>query len=606
MKLRWLLLLTPLCLFLAAPGLWADDEEAPKKTESKKAKEELVIAHIKMAGSLPDAASAAESLFGGSNGDPLRTLLERIKKAKDDPNVKALHLEFDGLGISWGKINEVRSALAEFRKSGKPIYAYLEAGNQKDYIVASGCDVVIIPPLGGVELVGLRQEMMFFRGLLAQFDLRFDAIPIGDFKSAMEQFTNDRMSDANRKQWTELMDDFYAILCESIAAGRKMSPQQVKELVDEGPFTAKQALERKLVDKVIYPAEITALIQRDLGNDKLVVKKDFGKSKGQDIDLSNPFAIFKLLAPPKEAKMSSKPKIAVIYAEGGIVTGKGGPSILGGNEVGSTTMVDAIRKAASEPTVKAIVLRVDSPGGSALASDLIWQALKECKKPVIASMGDVAASGGYYISMGAERIFAEPGTITGSIGVIGGKIVLEGALKKYGVTTEVIARGKRSGLTSTTQGFTSEDRTAIVHMMTDIYDGFLDKAWEGRQKAGNTRLKSRDDLKALAGGRVWSGPGALAAGPIDGLGTLEDAIAYAKKVAKVDGDDVEIFLLPKTPSIFERLMDPSAELSLRSLAVDRTLLAVPQAREALRLLDMLMRHRQERVWMILPPGYEIK
>jgi protease-4 len=606
MKSRWLLLLTPLCLGLVLQAAWADDEAPKKKKDDKKAKDELVIAHIKMSGALPDAPFASESLFSGGSSDPLRTLLERIKKAKNDANVKALYLQFEGLGISWGKVHEVQAALADFRTSGKKIYAYLEEGDQRDYVLACGCDVIIIPPLGGVELVGLRQEMMFFKDLLAHFDLRFDAVPIGDFKSAMEQFTNNKMSPANRKQWDELMDDTFAILCESIAKGRGMSPQHVKELIDEGPFTAKVALEKKLVDKILHPNEIVALIKKDLGNDKLALKKDFGKEKGQEIDFSNPFALFKLLAPPKEAKMSAKPKIAVIYAEGAIVTGKGGPSFMGGNEVGSTTLVEAIRKANDEPTIKAIVLRVDSPGGSALASDLIWQALSECKKPVIASMGDVAASGGYYISMAAQRIFAEPGTITGSIGVIGGKIVLEGAMKKYGVTTEVITRGKRTGLMSPFQGFSPEDRATLVKMMTDVYDSFLDKAWAGRQKAGNTKLKSRDELKALAGGRVWSGRAALANGLIDELGTLDDAIAYAKKLANVEGDDVEIYLLPKKQSIFEKLMEANTELSVQTLAADRLLTSMPQLRDALGMLDMLLRHRQERVWLLLPPGYRIK
>lgn len=607
MKSHWLLYLTPLFLCLVLAKVWADDDQTrKKKKEDRKAKEELVIAHIKVGGSLPDASFAGENLFSGLGDEPLRTVVQRIRKAKTDANVQALYLEMGGLGTSWGKMHELQSALADFRASGKKVYAYLENGSQNDYVLACSCDAILIPPLGGIDLVGLRQEMMFFKDLLARFHLRFDAIPIGDFKSAMEQFTNNKMSPANRKQWEELMDDFYAILCESIAKGRGMSPQQVKELIDEGPFTAKQALEKRLVDSLVHPSDVESYIRKEVGKDEVALKKDYAKEKGQEVDLSNPFAIFKLLAPPKEAKMSAKPKIAVIYAEGAIVTGKGGPSFMGGNEVGSTTLVEAIRKANAEPTIKAIVLRVDSPGGSALASDLIWQALSSCQKPVIASMGDVAASGGYYISMAAQRIFAEPGTITGSIGVIGGKLVLEEALRTYGVTTEVITRGKRTGLTSLTQGFSPEDRNAVVKMMTDIYDSFLDKAWAGRQKAGNTKIKSREELKALAGGRVWSGRAALANGLVDELGTLDDAIAYAKKLAKVEGEDVEIYLLPKKQSLFEKLMEPGAELSLRQLGLDRFATAVPQFRQALSVLDLMLRHPRERVWLLLPPGHRIK
>jgi protease-4 len=607
MKSARLLILLSLCLCLVLGKIWADDDQAPKKKkEDRKAKEELLIAHIKVGGSLPDASFSGENLFSGLGDEPLRTVVQRIKKAKTDANVQALYVEMGGLGTSWGKMHELQSALADFRASGKKVYAYLENGSQNDYVLACSCDTILIPPLGSIELVGLRQEMMFFKDLLAKFHLRFDAIPIGEFKSAMEQFTNNKMSPANRKQWEELMDDFYAILCESIAKGRGMSPQQVKELIDEGPFTAKQALEKRLVDALVHPSELESYMRKQIGKDELVLKKDYAKEKGQEVDLSNPFAIFKLLAPPKEAKMSAKPKIAVIYAEGAIVTGKGGPSFMGGNEVGSTTFVEAIRKANAEPTIKAIVLRVDSPGGSALASDLIWQALSTCQKPVVASMGDVAASGGYYISMAAQRIFAEPGTITGSIGVIGGKLVLEDALQTYGVTTEVINRGKRTGLMSLTQGFSPEDRNAVVKMMTDIYDSFLDKAWAGRQKAGNTKIKSREELKTLAGGRVWSGRAALANGLVDELGTLDDAVAYAKKLAKVEGDDVEIYLLPKKQSLFEKLMEPGAELSLRQMGVNHLVTTVPQVRQLLGMLDLMLRHPQERVWLLLPPGYKIK
>src|SRR5207249_1969773 len=225
-----------------------------------------------------------------------------------------------------------------------------------------------------------------------------------------------------------------------------------------------------------------AQIKDDVKDGARIVRH-YAKHKPDDLDLSNPFAIFKLLAPPKP-KVSKKPKVAVIYAVGEIVTGRGSVGLMAESVVGSTTMVEAIREADKDDTVKAIVLRVDSPGGSALASDLIWSELVKCKKPVVASMGDVAASGGYYISMAAKKIYAEPGTLTGSIGVVGGKIVTGGLFNWLGMKTEVISRGANSGLVSSEKPWTESERQVMTRLMQDIYDQFLDKALAGRKKAG--------------------------------------------------------------------------------------------------------------------------
>ena len=217
--------------------------------------------------------------------------------------------------------------------------------------------------------------------------------------------------------------------------------------------------------------------------DKVKVAEDYGKAKSDKLDLSNPFNILKLLSPSEPAS-SNKPKVAVIYAVGTITTGKSGESLLGGRTIGSTTMIEAIREAEKDDTVKAIVLRVDSPGGSALASDLIWNELRRSKKPVIASMSDMAASGGYYISMATRKIYAEPGTLTGSIGVVGGKIVLGDLYGKIGLNSEVISRGANANILSTTTPFSDSERKAMTGMMKDTYDQFLDKAARRPQEGG--------------------------------------------------------------------------------------------------------------------------
>ena len=253
----------------------------------------------------------------------------------------------------------------------------------------------------------------------------------------------------------------------------------------------------------------------------------------------------------------------MIYCTGAIVTGKGGGSnpFVDEDGVGSTTTVEAIQEAEKDETVKAIVLRVDSPGGSALASDLIWNAIQQCKKPVVASMGDTAASGGYYISMGCKKIFAEPGTLTGSIGVVGGKLVTGDLFNWIGMKTDNISRGANSAIMSSERPWNESERKVIKDSMQDVYDQFLDKTIAGRNKAGQKFKK--DDLLKLAGGRVWTGRQAKENGLVDELGTLDDAIAAAKKLAGQEGKELEILPLPKQKSLFEKLADGGPEASLK-------------------------------------------
>ena len=261
--------------------------------------------------------------------------------------------------------------------------------------------------------------------------------------------------------------------------------------------------------------------------------------------------------------------MAVIYATGAITTGKSASSLLGSETMGSDTIIKAIRQAEADKTVKAIVLRVDSPGGSALASDLMWNELKQCKKPIVASMSDVAASGGYYISMAAGKIYAEPGTITGSIGVVGGKLATRGLWDKIGVKTEVIARGAHSGILTSDEPFSDSERKAMTGLMQDVYDQFVDKALEGRLKAG--KKMTRKELLDLAGGRVWTGRQAKENGLIDELGTLSDALAAAAKLGGLPADKApDLLELPKSKGMLDSLLgDQEVSLSLLGPALRR-------------------------------------
>jgi protease-4 len=561
------------------------------------------LAHIKLSGELEEGAGGAEALFGPPT-ETFKTKLDRITKARKDKNIKALYLQIDGLGGSWGKVNELRSAISEFRKSGKKAYAYLEEASTMDYLVAAACDEVTMPESGFLQLTGVRVELSFYKDLFEKVGLKADMMQMGDFKGAGETFTRSKISPENRQQWESVVDDFYNLLADSIAASRKergFTPEKVKQTLDQGPFTAKRAVELGLIDRLTYPDAYQKRLTTENG-ERLTLKKDYAKEKKEALDLSNPFNLLKLLNPPKEAKLNDKPKIAVIYASGEIVTGKGGVSLLGGSTVGSTTMIEAIRKAEEEPTVKAIVLRVDSPGGSALASDLIWNEIVHCKKPVVASMSDVAASGGYYISMGCRKVYAEPGTITGSIGVVGGKIVLGGTYEKVGIHTEVISRGTNAGVLSTTTPFTDSERKAMRAFMEDVYGQFLDKAVEGRNKAG--QKFTRASLEKLAGGRIWTGRQAKEKGLIDELGTLEDALGAAKELAGISKtEELEILPLPKSRSILDSLMDSTDT----KLSIPKALQpSLPEISRHLHTVDVLLRLRGEPVWAIVPYRMEVR
>jgi protease IV len=561
-----------------------------------------IVAHIKLSGSL-DESPVGDSLLGGMGAENLRDKLERIKKAKKDANVQALLVEVEGLEFglfSFGKIDEVRRAIADFRASGKKAYCYTEDVGGLDYLIACACDVICVPESGTFGLLGLRVEMEFYKDTLELLHVKADFVTMGEAKGAADPFMRTSMSPENRKQYTLVLDDFFSNgVVQTIVASRparKFTAEQVRKLIDEGPYTAKKAAELGLLDRITYFDALDGMFKRDLKVDSLKVVKNYGKAKKSDED--NPLALLaKLMSPPKKSG-SKKPKIALIYAVGAINTGKSAEGLFGSGSVGSATMVEAIQEAEKDDTVKAIVLRVDSPGGSALASDLIWHELKRSKKPVIASMGDIAASGGYYISMGASKVYAEPGTLTGSIGVLGGKLVLGGLFGWGGIKTETLARGKNSGMFSTMTPFSDSERESITALMKDVYDQFLDKTLANRNAAGEKL--TREKLLTLAGGRIWTGRLAKEHGLVDALGTLDDALAEAKERANLPKDvEPEILILPEKMSFLDRLLEGKTDSRLTSELVTAAQ-KTPEIRGQLRSLEMLLKLRNDKVWLMAP------
>lgn len=582
---------------------------ADKKADKKDAKADagtVRVAHIKFGGDLDESPVPAESLFGPPQ-ENFGMMLGRIKKAAKDDNIAGLYLDFEGFSAGYGKLHELRAAIANFKKTGKKVFAYAEDYSSKAYLLAVECDAIALPESGGIELVGMRAEVTFYKNTLELLKLKADVLKVGDYKAAVEPFLRDSMSKENREQIESMLDDnFTNEMVNPIAKGRKLDAAKVKEIIDQGPFTATKAKSLGLVDSIVYDDQFADTMAKGLGAKAVKVERNYGKPKAQKLDLSNPFALLEMMGGGgKTVRESKEPKIAVIYAVGSINSGKsgGGNPLLGGQSVGSETIVAAIRQAEKNDTVKAIVLRVDSPGGSALASDVMWREIINCKKPIVASMGDVAASGGYYISMGCKKIYAEPGTITGSIGVFGLKLVTGGLEEWGGMKTEVVSRGKNTGVTSSTFPWTESERKSMTEIVEAVYDQFTSKAVEGRKAAGIDMTKEK--LLKIASGRVWTGRQAKANGLVDELGTLDDAIAGAKKFAGIDpSKEMELLILPKASSFIEQLMEGEAKMPFGKLEVSA--LQLPGMEKALRMAAPLLNTRKDFVKALLPYSVEFK
>jgi protease IV len=537
----------------------AAKKESEKEKEKSPKRDKVRLAMLTLKSSLPETAEQAGP-FGEARLD-LREAIKRLEKAAKDKSVSGVILDIQNPTIGRGKVEELRGAISRFRATGKKAYAMLDSAMPSDYLVACACDEIVMPETGVVMLPGIHAEATFYKGLLAKVGVEADFIHIGDYKGAAEPLTREKFSEPVRENMTSLIDDLYDDMITTIVKDRPLTIAQAKEVIDTGLITATRAKELGLIDRVAYTDTLRNELARKYDAEPLVFIKNYGK-KEVDTDFSGPMGFFKLMSAMMGGESSSSTrkgkKIAVVYALGPIMTGKSESSLFGGDVMGSTTIVEALRKANDDKNVVAIVLRVDSPGGSALASDLIWHETQVIKKPIVASMGDVAASGGYYISMGADKIVASPSTITGSIGVVGGKLAIKGLLDKVGITTETIERGKNSGIFASSGKFTDSQREVVKNMMEDVYGQFTAKAAKGRNMPV-------EKLKKLAGGRVYSGRQAKENGLVDKLGTLHDAVVEAKKLAGLEADaDVRIEVLPEPTNFFEALFgDLDSEKEVR-------------------------------------------
>ncbi len=582
------MMIRSMTLVLALAGFAvADDKPAPTP----------IVLDITLKGGLTEEP-APVGIDGTSIRDNIKGVVERIGKAKADPNVKGLVVRIHGLSLGLAKGYELRQAITKFRESGKKAYAFMESAENADYLVASAADEIVMPESGWLMLKGLAAEVTFYKGLFDKLGVKADWMQVGEFKSFGEPYTRTTMSPAFREEIGALLGDNYEMMAEAIAKRQGIAVVDAKAIIDGGPYSPGSAKALGLINRIGYSDQIEAEVAKSIGIASIKLDSKYGK-KVETVDLSGIAGLMKMIQMlsgdgPKKAE-SKASKIALIYCSGSIMTGKSTSSLLGEATMGSESVIQDLRQAEKDKTVKAIVLRVDSPGGSALASDLIWREVVRIDKPIIASMSDVAASGGYYISMGADKIFAEPGTLTGSIGVTGGKFVVSGLMEKLGVTTDTITIGKNGTLNSINQPFTDSERSAMKKLMDDTYHQFVSKAAEGRKM-------TFDQLNKLAGGRVYTGRQAQKLGLVDEIGTLDDALAFAKQAGSIpDEETPELLVLPKAQGFLEALVGPLEDKDVYAPAL-RAALPLPEVtRPILARLEQFGRiFRKEPVAVMLP------
>jgi len=480
----------------------------------------------------------AFSVTSGDSGTELRTLVGRLRALAKDATLTGLMLRVESLAISLPDVVELRAAMNEFRTAGKQLRCHIENADNAGYLVLTACDSIGIAPLGTIAITGPSAMPIHLKPLLDKFDVRADFIHVGAYKGAAEPLTRDAPSQEMQETLGAILDRRYDTMVETIATARKIDPATVKGLIDTALFPSDAAKAAKLVDEV---ATWEAF-------------RDAPKAAWNKIELEpdddNQLAAMMKIARFLGAMPPEKPTgdhVAVVYALGDIKDG-GGDGVLGARqEIASHTLVAALRAMTNDNSVKAVVLRIDSGGGSAQASELIWTALEElrAKKPVVVSMSDVAASGGYYIAAGANKIFAHADTLTGSIGVVGGRVAPGPALAKLGVNTFPIGRGKHATMMASLTPWTPDEKALMQRHMEEVYKVFTSRVAAGRKLAP-------DKVQQIAQGRVWTGVKAKELGLVDEIGGLDAAIAEARTLGKVDAQsDIEIY--PPSPTLRDLL-----------------------------------------------------
>ncbi|MBK8148585.1 MAG: signal peptide peptidase SppA [Acidobacteria bacterium] len=550
---------------------------------------------LKVSGDLPDYApeDPTARLLGINQPQSFSSLLTQLRKAKVDNRIGGIVLDINFPGIGWGKADELRDAIKDFRASGKPAYAYMQIGTNKEYYIATAAEKIFVAPAGDLYVNGFAASVSFYRGSLDKLGIEPQFLKIGKYKNAPDQYTEKSMTEPHREVINAILDEYYGRMTKAIADERKKSVEDVKALIDNAPYHADDALQVGLIDGASYRDQVYDELKTRLGYKTEEALRTIPANEYREISSDS-------------LGLNKGEKIAIVYASGAINIGSSNNGPFGGETMGSDTIVKAVNTAANDPSIKAIVLRVDSPGGSSLASDLMWHALEnaKAKKPVVVSMADVAASGGYYISCNANKIVAQPSTVTGSIGVFMGKPVMKGFYDWLGISNEYVMRGKNSGIFRETEKWSGTELEKMQKQVEKIYfNDFVPKVAKGRGK-------TNEEVNTIAQGRVWTGTQAKQVGLIDEFGGLEKAIEIAKELANLPADrDVKRISFPEPRPFFDTMFGSSEEntMTQEQQAATALVKSLPEEmRRSFRYAAMLDQMRNGEAMLLLPYELEVK
>ncbi len=515
--------------------------EAVAKRDKKNAA--LNIAYIEIG--RPLVEKPAEFSLFGDDSVTLQSVLARLDQARGDKTIRGVLITLGETGFNLSQASEIRDALVKLRDAGKRTFIYADGYDTADYILATGCTDVCMLGGGEIMIPGVGLQVMFAKGLMDKVGVKADYVQIGEYKGADEEYTRTEASKELKGELKKLTDSLYEQIVASIAHHRTLAPSEVEAVIDQSIITGKLAKDRGFVDHLIDVDGVRDLMADELGRDVELIH-DYGMPAREKIDFSSPFGLLAALSKRPEAP--SGPAVAVVYAQGVIVDGEGGGGLLSQeDQIGSEDFRRAMRIAARDESIKAIVLRIDSPGGSALASEAMWQSAKRAAKdkPLIVSIGGMAASGGYYLASAGDRIFADPTAIVGSIGVVGGKFVYKELFDKVGLNTETFSRGRNADLFSSSAPWSDTQRRMVTNWMKQTYDQFTERVM-------STRKGKIKDIDLVARGRIFAARQARDLGMVDELGGLSDAIAYAAKESGLDGK-FDVRQVPPTRTLADLL-----------------------------------------------------
>jgi protease-4 len=522
---------------------------------------------IKLSGDIQEKSSSdfLMTFFGMSPPLSMHDIWFNFQKAKVDRRIQAIVLRMGYLQCGWAKVNEIRDLVLDFRKTGKNVYATFEetVDADKEYYLATACDRIIFHPSGMMFVNGIGGYIPFFKKGLDKLGVEFEVEHMEKYKTAMNEFTEEGFTASHKEMMESLYGDIYSHYVSKIAESRGKGQEEVRALIDRGIFQGPKALEAGLVDDLLYEDEFQNVLKQDGKRVTRISHQAYAKIK------------------PSSLGLNRGRKIALVYGMGQILAGEGIYQMMGG-----TTVARWLREARKDKSIEAVIFRVDSPGGSAVGSDVIWRevVLTKKEKPIIISMSDLAGSGGYWIAMSAHKIVAQPQTWTGSIGVVWGKPSLKGLYDKLGITAERLTFGDKADIFSTFRKWTDEERELIKEEMRWTYDQFLTKVAESRNM-------SKEDVDMIGKGRVWTGSQAKDIGLVDELGGLSKAIELAKELAGIPArDQVRLVVQPKKKSSF-------LEMFLGQPLIKTNLSIGPRLEKTMAAFKLL---EQERIWAIMP------